>query len=83
MAAYSNGTVDGKLQIAGYYNGKIDSPRLFDSGLYAADISSLRRGAQPSSFGGSLIGDWDFSKNIGSTRATDRLGACSSRAHGQ
>ena len=72
MAAYSNGTVDGKLQIAGYYNGKIDSPRLFDSGLYAADISSLRRGAQPSSFGGSLIGDWDFSKDIGSTRATDR-----------
>ena len=72
MGAYSNGTVDGKLQIEGYYNGKIDSPRLFDSGLYAADLSSLKRGAQPSSFGGSLIGDWDFSKDIGSTRATDR-----------
>ena len=52
MAAYSDGTVDGKLQIEGYYNGKIDSPRLFDSGLYAADFHRSSGGRNPRPSGG-------------------------------
>ena len=72
MAAYYNGAAEGRLITGGHFNGKIDNPRLFDSGLYAGDFSSLKSGAPASSFGSKLLGDWDFSRDIGSTKITDR-----------
>ena len=71
LGAFYGGTSEGRLLTEGHYNGKIDRPRIFDTGLYAADLSSLKRGAQPSSFEPNVLGDWEFSKDMVSSKVMD------------
>jgi N,N-dimethylformamidase len=71
IAAHWQQTSTGKTIVAGHFNGKIDSPRLFGRALNPNEILSLRRGAFPLAFGATLIAAWDFSLDISSRQVTD------------
>ncbi|HJO05363.1 MAG TPA: LamG domain-containing protein, partial [Acidobacteriota bacterium] len=58
---------DDQPQPGTFFNGKIDSPRLFDRALDAAEIESLRRGATPER----PMAAWDFAANMSSQRVSD------------
>jgi N,N-dimethylformamidase len=55
----------------GYFNGKIDAPKLFSRALRADEIDALQHDRAPANFGDSLVAAWDFSKDISSRKATD------------
>jgi N,N-dimethylformamidase beta subunit-like, C-terminal/Concanavalin A-like lectin/glucanases superfamily len=58
----------GRAQAGSFYNGKIESPRVFGRALTAGDIDSLAQGgtvADP-------VAAWDFSAGISSRDVTDR-----------
>lgn len=56
----------------GLFNGKIDSPCIFDRALAASEIDALRQGTLPAEIGGGgLIAAWDFSLNPSSSFVTD------------
>ena len=58
-------------EIGSYFNGRIDSPRVFSRALTSDELERLKREASPSEIGAPLIAAWDFSKNISSQRVTD------------
>jgi N,N-dimethylformamidase beta subunit-like, C-terminal/Concanavalin A-like lectin/glucanases superfamily len=70
-------TLAARLQDAGgpaasaLYNGKLESPRLYERQLDDDEIAHLGAGGDPTGVPG-LIAAWDFSDGIGSTRVTDR-----------
>lgn len=53
------------------YNGKLESPRLFERELDDEEIAYLQAGGDPTGVPG-LVGAWDFSQGIESTRVVDR-----------
>lgn len=53
------------------YNGKLESPRLFERHLDDEEIAYLEAGGDPTGVPG-LIAAWDFSEAIESTRVVDR-----------
>jgi N,N-dimethylformamidase len=57
-----------------YYNGKIDSPRLYGRAISEREINQLRGGADPGAVTG-LLGAWDFSVGIDTSAIADRSGA--------
>jgi N,N-dimethylformamidase len=57
--------------VSALYNGKLESPRLFDRQLCDEEIAYLRAGGDPTGVPG-LIAAWDFSEAIESTRVIDR-----------
>ena len=68
--------------MAGHYNGKIDSPRLCRRALSREEIETMKLGAQPGlterrhsgptgSLSEAIVGSWDFSDGINTTRGTD------------
>ncbi|MGH6944531.1 MAG: N,N-dimethylformamidase beta subunit family domain-containing protein, partial [Geminicoccaceae bacterium] len=64
-AAMADGTVDL------HYNGKLDGPALFDRALEPAELDAALLRPMPQSLRRNLIGAWDFSKAIPSTRIVD------------
>ncbi|MBM3949434.1 MAG: LamG domain-containing protein [SAR202 cluster bacterium] len=69
----------GKTVVSAHYNGKLDSPRLFNRALESDEIAALRADAPPSAFAGAQVAVWDFSQEITSSRAVD---ASQNRLHG-
>ena len=62
------------------FNGKIDSPRIFDRPLAADEIDALCGGADPVDVAGSsLVAAWDFSIGMSTQVATD---TSTNRLHG-
>jgi N,N-dimethylformamidase len=58
--------------MAGFYNGRIDGPKIFARVLDDSEIGGLRRGAAPAEIGGDqLVANWDFSADILSARVSD------------
>ncbi len=74
MAAFYNGTDNGKLLTDGHFNGKIDRPRLFNAALGVEELGSVEKGAGASRVGGSLIGEWDFWRDMVSMEVRDGSG---------
>jgi N,N-dimethylformamidase len=66
--------------IGGHFNGKIDSPRMFQRALSRDELISLQRGASPLAFGDALVAAWDFSAEIASEKVRD---TASHGLHGQ
>lgn len=56
-----------------FYNGKLESPRVFERALDAAEFDALRDGGDPTALPG-LLAAWDFSRGIDSTRVHDGSG---------
>ena len=71
MAAYDAGSGSGSGEVAGLYNGKIDSPRMFSRALTSAEVGELRGGTAPSSSGEALVAAWDFAREVSSDRVVD------------
>lgn len=61
--------------LEGFYNGKLDGPRLYDRALSREDITAVRRDRAPAD----ALAHWDFAADIRSDNVTDRS---SRRLHG-
>lgn len=59
---------------AAHYNGKVDSPRFARAALPLAEALSLLEAQPPQHLRRSLVGAWDFSQEIPSTRIVDVSG---------
>lgn len=57
--------------VGNFYNGKIDAPMLYNRVLCELEIGALRDGKL---IPGGVLGAWDFSRDINSTRVTDVSG---------
>ena len=57
--------------IGGHFNGKIDSPCVFQRALSREELISLQRGASPLAFGDTLVAAWNFSAEIPSQNVID------------
>lgn len=66
-----------KLESSGYvagafYNGKVENPRIYGQALGAKALEVMRTGGSSrDASGDALVGAWDFSADISSTRVTD------------
>ena len=74
IAAYLRRTSKGRNLTAGHFNGKIDGPRLMSRALGRADMARLQCGPAPSHLKTTVVGVWDFSRDIPSQRITDTSG---------
>ena len=74
MAAFYNGTENGKLLTDGHFNGKIDRPRLFNAALGVEELGAVERGAGASGVADSSIGEWDFWRDMVSMEVKDGSG---------
>jgi N,N-dimethylformamidase len=54
-------------QVGGFYNGKIDNPRLYDRALSPAAITAIRNRAGPNG----ALASWDFSRRMSTTQVVD------------
>ncbi|HYB42949.1 MAG TPA: N,N-dimethylformamidase beta subunit family domain-containing protein, partial [Candidatus Methylomirabilis sp.] len=57
--------------LAGKYNGKIEGPRLCNRALSRTEMEMLKAGPIPMPLVGSVVGAWDFWRDMGSERVTD------------
>ncbi|MDA4122606.1 MAG: LamG domain-containing protein [Thaumarchaeota archaeon] len=57
-----------------HFNGKIQAPRFFSRPLSALELEELRLGVPISKFRDALLGAWDFSLDIMSTKVSDVSG---------
>ena len=71
MAGYWVRDESGNAIVQGHYNGKIESPRIFERALSPEEVASLRDGAPPQSLSAGLVAAWDFTRDFSSTRVTD------------
>ena len=71
MAGMWQADEDGVSRVGSQFNGKIDRPRVFNQALNEEEIVSLKRGADPLTFGGALVAAWDFSKDVSSQKVSD------------
>jgi N,N-dimethylformamidase len=60
----------GNDQVGGFFNGKIDNPRIYGRALSPAEIAATRNGAS----GAGTLADWDFSQAMSTTRVVDVSG---------
>ena len=66
IAGYADRGESGGASVNGHFNGKIESPRLWDRALSAEEIRAR--------VGEGAIGAWDFSRDISSARVADVSG---------
>jgi N,N-dimethylformamidase len=71
MAAFLARAEDDRLKPVARYNGKLEAPRLLDLALDAEGLARLRADSFDASLRPHLVGAWDFSKEIASTRIRD------------
>ena len=74
------GDEPGGAAIGAHYNGKIDSPRLAGRALSRAEMAMLVEGPPPETLESSILGWWDFARDIPSTRVSD---LSANRLHGE
>ena len=60
-----------RAEVAGHFNGKVDSPRVFAAGLSQHDFRALAAGLHPDLVGEPLVASWDFSREISTATAID------------
>ncbi|MFI7067661.1 N,N-dimethylformamidase beta subunit family domain-containing protein [Kribbella sp. NPDC050124] len=65
MAAYWNRA--GDTQPAGFYNGKIESPAVYDRALRPAELAAIGAGRQSAR----PVANWDFSQQVSTDRVVD------------
>ena len=70
MAAHAQGAGDAPL-CAGFYDGKIDRPRLYAAVLTIDGLHRLCEAQDPGPADPSLVGAWDFSQDIPTDRVRD------------
>jgi len=70
---------DGKAMSA-HFNGKIDSPRLLKRALSRSEMAMLAGDPIPETLESDILGWWDFSRDISSTRVSD---LSANRLHGE
>jgi N,N-dimethylformamidase len=70
FAAFRSGT-GRTAKLDGKYNGKIDSPRLANRVLSRAEMEMLKHGPVPTQLSNAVVGAWDFSRDMSSTKVTD------------
>ena len=70
MAAYWQTNQSGEVVTTAHFNGKIDSPRLYNLALEREQIEQLKEGGL-SGPDDTLIGSWDFSLDISSEHVAD------------
>ena len=66
IAGFAERDESGKKVVLGHFNGKIESPRLYDRALSAQEVSARVEDG--------LVAAWDFSRDISSVRVTDGSG---------
>ncbi len=66
--------------MSAHFNGKIDSPRLLKRALSRAEMAMLAGDPIPETLESDILGWWDFSRDISSTRVTD---LSANRLHGE
>ena len=71
MAGFWDREESGKAIVRGHFNGKIDSPRLFDRALTRDEIQSLRQGADPALLAEGIVAQWDLGRDFSSPTVTD------------
>jgi N,N-dimethylformamidase len=64
FAAHKTNGSNGRLMVAGYYNGKIDRPRLSGRALSRLELEQLRGDQIPAALRTAVVAAWDFSKEI-------------------
>ncbi|MBM3489874.1 MAG: LamG domain-containing protein [Alphaproteobacteria bacterium] len=64
-------TPGGGLRAGGFFNGKLDSPRLSRRALSEAEALALAGDAPPSGLEAAMVAAWDFSADIASERIRD------------
>ena len=58
-------------RMTGFFNGKIDRPRLFRRALSADEREALESGESPPSVADDIVAAWDFAQEISSNRVVD------------
>ena len=66
-----------RATFSGYFNGKIDRPKLFNRALTTRELSAIQAESHPRWYEGSVLGWWDFSQGISGRRIVD----CSVHQH--
>jgi N,N-dimethylformamidase len=59
-----------KNRVGGFFNGKIDNPRIYNRALSPAQVAGIRNGAS----GAGALANWDFSRRIPTTNVVDVSG---------
>jgi N,N-dimethylformamidase len=59
---------------SGHFNGKLESPAVFDRALTDLDTEALDRGAAPSELEPPPLAAWDFGRDVSGTRLVDVSG---------
>ena len=72
MAAQCDGRAQScNAAMSGHYNGKIDSPRLASRALSREEMAMLVDAPLPVPLVSNMLGYWDFSRDISTTRVSD------------
>lgn len=71
FGAYFDGMDKGRTVCKGHFNGKIDRPRIANRVLSRAEMMEAAKGPIPSHLMADLVGAWDFSIGISTTRIHD------------
>ena len=80
MAAHHAGTVQGRMVCGGFYNGKIDAPKLANRALSRLQLEQLYAAVVPDTLLPAVAAAWDFSRDIASVKVSD---ASPNRLHGE
>jgi N,N-dimethylformamidase beta subunit-like, C-terminal/Concanavalin A-like lectin/glucanases superfamily len=79
MGAYCVSMPPGRNYKGGYFNGKIESPRLFCRALEMSEIEALKQGSSTHELKTGLVAAWDFSLEMSSRNIRD---SSPNRLHG-
>ena len=80
FAAHLSDSSNGRLLVAGHYNGKLERPRLADRALTRLEMEQLRGDEISASLQSAVVAAWDFSKEITTERVID---TSANRCHGE
>jgi len=71
IGAWNGSIRPGQPPAGGHFNGRIEAPRVADRALDRAEIDALRLPIPPLGLASSIVGCWDFAREIGTTRVVD------------
>ena len=71
FAAWSVSGATGQPALGAHFDGKLDSPRLAGRALARDEIAALAAGPIPAALDASIVGAWDFSRDIPTDRIVD------------
>lgn len=64
-------TGQGRTQLAGKYNGKIESPHLANRALTQTEMGTLKHTPESPQLSSVIVGAWDFSRDIPLVKVSD------------